>query len=723
MATTPTPPPDAPSNDPSTYILDSPIAGGGGGEQNSSANPDLTSAFVVPKGPAGIGIKGGDGPHDAILKAIVEQEQFYRNVLAPKFDEMNRYMALYMGDRDDDRAEHEKWRAKTHVPYPFSAVETVVAAVCDIINSADPWVQADPIGAEDYENARGIERLCDYTLRRNRWPSKCEELVRASAIQGLTIPKLVWMAKELEMQIHTDKKSVDLFKERVKEAEAAASIPMPTDPEEWHVWKDLVQRTNPGIKIPDIPVSGIRKVVKYRGPWIEQIPLSDLRFDPFIEDFQEQHMVIQRMVRTQGWLKDQCAKGVFDEDQVGVAMGGYNGERFGQWQSEVATMMGFESEPMSDPYYQDGVELFEVWRPNSKFPYCIVLNREAIINIDPSKMPYWHAELPYFPLKNLPMAGSAFGMSELKQGERLFYEMDVLRDLRLDAVTLKVLPIFAKLRNMALSEPQTFLKPGLVIDVDDVNGIQQLLKGGNDGLMEAFRELDEIKRDIDETNGTFGSVRGAPSEVGRVSASSEERRFGQALSRQKLRVVRFEQSLNPMVKQMLALWYQKGDPKVVLNVAGGNALVTMDRNSLLDALEQDFGFRGASRALNGELMSQQLMAFDKQFGQRLTPMEQRFLMKLILETMRQKQVDRIVSETGTAMMQQAQEAQQAQAAQQAQIQAAQHKAEASGVAKQARVAKDTQDINQMAGGSPDAAPGSEGQNAQPPAGAPAQGQG
>ena len=611
--------------------------------------------------PAGIGYFGEDA-HDAIVREIELREAFYREQLAPKFRQMVRWWKLYLADKEDKRGEHEKWRANVFVPYPYSGVETMVASVTDIINASDPVVQAEGVGQEDERRARSIERVIDYTLRRNSWTKTQDLLYRAMGVQGTTIPKLIWMNRSRQTFVHPTQDEIARFNAAVQQAQQAGLGSPPEDPgmfEEWRQWVNLqVATIQPGplaapvqLVIPPAPIPGPREIIEYRGPWIDRTQIYDLRFDPQIENMQEQDLVIHRMVKTRQWVLDRASADPccqFDARQVGDALQRTAEGRFTDFERDVAEMLGITNSE-SDPAYDDAVELWECWRPNAPdgARYCVILNRKTIINKDPTQLPYWHGQIPFIPIRNVSVPGHLLGISEIQEPEKLYYEMNALRNLRLDAVTLAVLPMFLKMREVGIADFQRHMKPGGIIEAGRADALQQLTKFGSD-IGNAFRELDTIKADIDETNATPSHLRGSPSTVGRVSATEAERRFSQSLTRQKQRVLRIEDELQPMVRQMLFLWYQFGDP--VVRVAAGDgqdSIAEVERDRFFEALELDFRFRGASKALNKDLLSQQLMTFLRDNRGDLTPRERRNLMRRIYETMGQKGGAEIISEEGT----------------------------------------------------------------------------
>lgn len=597
----------------------------------------------------------GEEQHDRIVHQIGEQELFYRQQLQPKFQQMVRWWKLYLADRDDKRGEHEKWRANVFVPYPYSGVETVVASVSDIMNSADPVIQAEGVGLDDEKKARAIERIIDYTLRKNSWAKTQDQLFRSMCVQGTTIPKLIWTKRSRVSFEHPTQQEIEAFRQAVAQAVAAGAPPPPDDPQQFEVWRQAVMQQGVPVAIPDLPIPHECEYIEYRGPAIDHPQIYDLRFDPQIADMQDQELVIHRMVKTEKWLLERSGNQAwqpFDLGQVQEGLGRTQDGRFSQFEQEIADMLGITNGEM-DPLHEKAVELWECWRPNEPEPYCVILNRKVIINKAPTQMPYWHGKIPFLPIRNVCVPGHLLGISELQQPERLYYEMNSLRNLRLDAVTLAVLPAFLKQREVGLPEMQRYLKPGGIIESSRADALQQLTKFGSD-IGNAFHELDTIKGDIDETNATPSLLRGSPSTVSRVSATETERRFNQALTRQKQRVLRIEDELQPLVPQLLMLWYQFGDPMIRVQAGGGDpdALAELPRETFLEAVEMDFRFRGATKALNKDLQIQQLMGFLRDNKEDMIPRERRAMMRRIYETTGQNQGAEIVSDQGTEMLQQ-----------------------------------------------------------------------
>ena len=607
----------------------------------------IARSKYAPGKPAGMG-GVGDELHGDYIKWVVRQYEYQTEALTEPFRKMVDWHRLYLAKKTDTRKKHEKWRANVFVPYPYSGAETAVASVYDILNSADPIIQVENVSADKVQQAQDIERTLDYTFRRNRWGKASAQLLRSCAIQGTTIPKLTWADRVSSVQMRPGREDVQRYQIAVKSGEQATGMPVPLDLDEYDEWVEMVKASTKGaLIIPDMPLPGKKDIVQYSGPYINRTPIFHLRFDPNISDIEDHYVIIQREVKPLDWVLDRAIgpNAIFDLEQVQQAGSSPDGKIMDEWEEEVAEMMGIEPASERDPIFEDNCELLEVWAPNRDFCYGIVMNRKAVINHDPRFSPYDHGTFAYHPIHNIPVEGSMLGIGELQETEALYHEINTMRNLGLDATLLDVMPIFTKVKEVGLTDLQRTIKPGLILDVSNPNGLSQLTKS-NPGLANHFRQLFESKQDIDETNATSSLVRGGNSTVGRVSATESERRYTSAQTRMKLKVAVMEEELMPMVKQMLMLWHQFGT-KQLEQVAGGNPLKDIPAETFLNGIEMDFRFRGASKALNGDMQVQQLTTFFQAFGERMTAGEIRELMTRVLEAAKVKGVDSIVTSDGT----------------------------------------------------------------------------
>lgn len=589
-----------------------------------------------------------------LVKDAEEFEIFSRSQLQQYNEDSVRFWKLYLAKRVDHRGPHEKWRANVFLPWPYRGVEARVAQLVDALTSADPMIQAEGVGDEDYESARHGERLLDYTTRGNQFRKLLTSILRAAGIQGTDFIKSVWKEQSHVITLFPTAGELKSFESAVQDAIASGIAEPPdftSEPEAFNEWRELVNKGSK-IKIPEPPYRGKKVITKYRGPWIERIPFGDMRLDPLVQEIQDQHCVIHRLVKPEEWLKARTGSGPdkpFDPKAVEDAMSGWNGEQLNEFQTEIAETMGVTESATLDPYYKDAVELWEVWKLGSRYPFQVILNRKRIINKRPAELPFLSGENHIAAIRNVLVPGYALGISEFQETEALYYEAIALRNLRLDAVTLATLPAFSKLREVGIPEIQKRLSPGALIDVSRPDAIKKLM----DGFVpsEAYREIDAIERDVDDANATGANVRGQTSEIGRVSATESQGRLNQALTRMKLGAVLVDEDLSGPVRQWLSLWYQFAPADLRLRVGGdGDGLMAVDKTKILEALQYDYRLRGATRAQDRALTVQQLNDFAKEYKDLLAPPELRILMKQAFEIMGLKGVSKIVSDQYTKLL-------------------------------------------------------------------------
>lgn len=574
----------------------------------------------------------GEERHDKLVQWFVQVNDQLQLNCTGLYSEAVAHAGLYLGQVRDPRKAHEKWRSNLHIPYGASAIDTAVAAELDIMLSSNPWVQAEGVGEEDQRNSKAIERLIQNTLVVNDWPVRLKVALQNKHVYGTTIFKVSNRPRYSKVFLRVQPGEIDEWQRRVQNASMRSGMPAPDpdDPNEvfpgqnrmlFNAWRDMILKGGLG-SIPDKPSSGWKNVMRQNAPDISIQDIFTLRLDPRVYDIQDQPVIIQRSVKTARWCLDRCddgsGKGIFHRGQVEKAINGAPENGLGQWDEQVSAMLGIRGwrSMLWDHLNADDrpVELLECWRRNDEFPYCVVMNRIAIVNRKPEEMPYAHGMYPYAPLRNNPQAGAFFGLSDLKQTASMYTQMDRLYNLHMDALLLDVIPVWLATKQAGLpADLGTLFQPGKIWTINQLESIRPLIKDHPHPDM--FRIVADLKANIDQTQSTTEPVRGGAVTLNRVSATQSERAFSQSLLRNKTGAVITECELRPLVHQILFLLrdFVSSDDRV--NTAGRDlgldALKSVPREKLLVALDQDYNFRGATQAINrGERMA----FFEKFFG-------------------------------------------------------------------------------------------------------------
>ena len=618
-----------------------------------------------------VAVLGGvdDQKHKELLPKLLEQFDFYAKQLDPIKTAMSRYTRLYLGERKDPRRENERWRSNTWLGDPFHQTETEVAVWISILNSQMPSVTAEGVGTEDEWKARSFTRAIDYFQRANKWTYTQEQLLRKVSFQGWTVIEPRWREIVYNVVQPPTKEEKIAYDNQVN-AVMMQGAPQPPDavkdPEQFQLWLQQYKITAPAF--------GPRDVVQYRGPWWANNSDYDYYFDPFLEDWTEQEVFIKRVLKPWAWLeKNAGPDGPYDPENLkrckGQAGGG-DQQRLSQWDREISARQGLTFQE-NDPIYKDGAEVLEFWRVKSDLPFCTVVNRTAVVNKRPDMHPYWHKQLPFVPIRNVPMHGRALGMSSYSQLEKMFADRLKFRDLLLDMMILSVMPVLMKKRGMGLTDMQKQMQPGMIIDVNEPGGLQRAVESPQ-GFAELVQITQMILGDQNLMLSTGDNVRGQQAQVGRVSATESQSRLTQALVRHTQRAVRLEEEFNPLIPQSLMLVAQKwpsDDPNLAqlrAKMVGADekdpwADKEFTKETFVEALNMDIRFTGASRTRDLQLAAQQMKDF-VQFGASiqvapgvpaLLGTEIRNGLRRMYRTLGQKGAEEIVTEQGDAMVMQA----------------------------------------------------------------------
>lgn len=535
-----------------------------------------------------------------LAEEVQEYWQYYTGQLDKHFQAATRYEKIYLNALKDLRLPHEKWRAFTPMPYAWSAIQSLASSSIELIFSIDPAVQPTAVGAEDEELEQKIERLFDYQFRKIGFRNAVLQTRIETLVHGTSIRKNTLIEQSRDVLHFPSQAAVQEFQAAVAAAvQEGVQIPDFNDPVAFEQWRQQALAT--GIPIPEMPLPGPKRILRYKGPGFLYVSLFDMRFDPHLEP-DEQVCIIQRTIKPQQWVLDRTGPdGLFDAEAVDAALkGGPSFEDLQRTERQLADAYDLMTQEIqTDPRMKNAAELWEAWMPGAENNYRVILNRSVAINTRLTN-PYAHGSHPYLFFRNHAKPGRATGLSELKAVERLFYELTSFRGLRLDALLLSVLPVFVKARDAGLGDLIREFVPGALISTSRPEAVTKLSIPGPDPAI--FQEINEIKGDIDDAMGSLGPVRGQVA-APRVAASAVERAFNATFARIKSRVIEFEDQLTPFVENSLFIFYQFMPAEWRVRVGGDprmNAFLTYRTEDFLEAIQMDFAFRGGTTAINRE---------------------------------------------------------------------------------------------------------------------------
>lgn len=618
----------------------------------------------------------GDDAHDKLIRDLDELRDHYLKQWSPRFKIMVSDQKLYLGHREDRRKSHEKWRSWSWLGDPARLTDTEVQSWHEILGSLDPPIQVEGVGTEDEWKARGLERYADYFLRGNKWIQTQEMILRDLSVFGYKLIKVGWKEKSYSPMRRPSLEERVAWDERVNEIMKSGRVTDMPDPEseEFPDWLEQVQTVDPNFPEPPGPVQS--EVVEYRGPWLFRPSPFEVYGDPFVEDWSEQEVIFQRIVKPRKWGEDMVRKGIFDGEQFErAARSNAEDNRLTKFDQEIASEIGLVHDPQ-DPIYRNSDEYHEIWRVgDTTAPWLVMLNRKAFVNVK-GEHPHWHRQNVFHCIKNTPQERRAFGLGSYHQLRKTFDDRLLFRDILLDGLLLSVMPVFLKSRNLGLPDLHRFMSPGAILEVNDPNGLKRGWESMA-GFAELMKVGELLLNDENTQLATWENVQGQASTVGRVSATEAQGRLQQALVRHKKKAERIEEEESTIWPQVFYNAYQRypqTDPQLAQlrqQIVGedmqdplGSEEFTPD--TFAEDLAKNVRFRGATTKLNKELQAQQLKDFLATLSQIasatpipvpiLSPQELRTLGKRIYEVLSDKGSPDVFTEEGDAAVAAAAEA-------------------------------------------------------------------
>lgn len=534
-------------------------------------------------------------------REVQEYQDYYRKQLEKPFRTAIRHRRLFLNQLRDRRLPHEGWRAFVPMPYAWSAIKSLSASFNELLFGINPPIRPQPVGVEDEPLEVAWTNTFDYVFRKIHFRSVVKDFHEDYLIQGTAVRKNTLVIQKRTIIYLPTPDAQEEFQNAIMRAVTEQNLEPPPleDPEAFEAWRQMALGV--GIVVPEIPIPGPKNIVKYRGPGFLDVALTDMSFDPQL-DPDAQVCVTQDTLVPWEWVEERTGnkeQHIFDPEAVGQAQSSApETSDIQKWRDEISDMYGLDKPTGDDPRMKKKMALVtEAWMPGDKeAPYRVMLNKQMVINRSLS-MPYVHGNHPYVFGRNYPKRGRSIGTPEMRTVERLLYELNTFRGLRLDALLIGILPVFIKAKDAQIAEILREFVPGTFIETSRPEAVRALDKPTIPP--ESFREIAEVKNDIDEALGSLPVVRGQMSQP-RVPATSTERALSTALARIKDRVIDFEYQLNPFIENSLYIMYQFWNHDDRVRAAGvpADPLQKYTKEQFLEALEQDFAFVGATTALN-----------------------------------------------------------------------------------------------------------------------------
>jgi hypothetical protein len=441
----------------------------------------------------------------------------YKNSLnfqRPYFERFNDYYRMYRAIREDGKQNYAG-RAKLYIPYVFATIETIIPRLV----GSKPKIEAVPREANDIEKAKMNNNLFNYQWDEMEMKALLKLWVKQTLIYGTGIVKLSW-----------------LFAETKKEP----------------------------VVMPEEVLGGeIETEVKIDKPNAELVDLFDFYIDPNATTIDDASYIIHRSERDLKELQDNpnytVPKGLVSQ----VSEDSYKIQR--------DAILGLVK---PKDINSKKIEVLEFWGDydfgKGKEPALIVVANNQLLRAEPN--PYAHKQKPFIKMEDTQIPFSFWGIGEVEQMESLQYELNDIRNQRMDNVTL-ILNRMWKVLKGQVDEEDLVSQAGQIVHVDNMDALDAFETPDVTGS--AYNEETLVKSDMQLVSGVNDITAGGAQGGGKGEAGvSNQTATGIALlqeagnARFKYKLDNIEDALVSFGKQLLALNQQFLDTPRTLRIVG-----------------------------------------------------------------------------------------------------------------------------------------------------------
>jgi hypothetical protein len=233
-------------------------------------------------------------------------------------------------------------------------------------------------------------------------------------------------------------------------------------------------------------------VVVYDDPAFEVLDVFDFYIDPGATGIDDARYCIHRKFLSWEDLKKRESDGIYRNVEKLKNCGGY---------VESASVGDREPGDSSDPLEERTFEILEYWEDDR---VVTVGERSVILRDVPN--PFDHGKKPFVQMVFVPVPFEFYGIGVIEPIEGLQMELNTKRNQRLDNVNMVINRMWLLQRGAMDDLRQLYSRPGGVIVVNDINGLQPL--PSPDVTSSSYNEEEKIKSDIQNTSGISDYIRG-----------------------------------------------------------------------------------------------------------------------------------------------------------------------------------------------------------------------
>lgn len=469
-----------------------------------------------------------EAEYDKLLTWALEAWLAARNAREPFEPRWDRYDLLYEAYIKRDKSD---WRSRVFMPEVFQQIETIKPKL--IANL--PKFIVNPIGEEDVESAKVMERLIEWAAINSKLHLELAKTVHPTLLYGTGILKTF-----VDTQYAFGSEMVPVLQTETE----LVRKPL-IDPETERQMRDVngdLMFTEEEVSY-QVPVGmrpQLKKYVAYDGPGAKAVDIKNFWPSAEAEDVQGARYVIHRSFKDRTEVEDLIAQGVYrlphgkDVSYLSDAQGLLHDD------PRILRLNALDRAPGNDPTRKQD-ELLEIWVKGSPGRVITIVNRACILRVHGN--PYWHGQKPFIRLVDYMMPHRFWGIGEVQMMEGIQDAINAITNQRIDAGRLTIDPAYAVNESHLVSRSDLTRRPGQGIRIrgeglDPRQVIQPLDMGGVPE--HAFREVQELQRMGERTTAVSSYQQGIDAPAQADTATGASMMFEAGSSRFGLKAKMFE---------------------------------------------------------------------------------------------------------------------------------------------------------------------------------------
>lgn len=447
-----------------------------------------------------------------------------KNFLSWREPHKQKWDRLYKLYRSYLEKKNYPWQSNIFVPYAFSTVETIVPRLV----SSKPQIDIIPREKDDELYAEVQGKLIDFQWDRLEMENKMPDIIRQCLIFGTVILKVGWNTQ---------------IKKKTETYELSEDLPLVGD--------------------------AIREIEYEDGdPTIEMVDLYDFFWDPNGYSIETCSWAGHRVYRSYDYLMQKQKEGIYKNVQL------LEQESKKKFVDQNDFQERFDASLSADPTnFISGVPIennIEVFEYHEDDRIITLANRKVIIR-EEKKNPFNHGQKGYVRIVDQSVPKEFLGIGEIEPIETLQYELNDMRNQRMDNAVMILNRMYIVDNNAGVDEDELVSDIGGVIHTDDINGIVPVQQG--DLPHSSYREETLIKSDIQQTTGITDYTKGVASD-----ALANETATGISLmqeagnSRLRLKMMNIEFAIKKIGELIVSMNAQMIESEKVIRIIGDNTI-------------------------------------------------------------------------------------------------------------------------------------------------------